>query len=193
MARRFANAYCDNPPGLSEHELIVVVNGGGKITPRQERLFDPLVPTFLYHDNSGKDIGAFRMAARTIPADLMIFLGGPVRPARAGWLDRIVRVYEDCGPALFGNFCFHEPVTHVRTTVWWCPPEIVNSHTLPIHNDLRYEFEHGTRSITRHTQQLGFPVLQVTWKQVCPVEHWHYLANEECLFLDQFTDTLGYK
>lgn len=191
-AKRFASHYAKNPPGLTEHELFVVVNGGGEITKRQESLFEPLAPKFIYHDNSGKDVGAHRMAARVIPCDLVIFLGAPCWPGKPMWLDRIVQVYEELGPALYGNFCFHAPAPHVRTTFYWGPPHIFNSHTLPIRNDLRYDWEHGSNSITRHAMKLGFNVIQVTWSWALDIGNWTHVPEEECLMYEQHTERIHY-
>lgn len=190
-ARRFAEQYVKHPPGSVDHELYVVVNGP-QINPRQEGLFQPLVPRFLYHDNRGKDVGAHRMAAGVIPADLMIFLGTPVWPGKAGWLDLIATVYLDHGPGLYGAFCFHAPAPHVRTTCYWTFPDLINSHTLPVDDGLRYEYEHGTQSITRHCMKLGYPVLQVTWKGVYDFKSWTHVEEKDCLFFDQHSERIGY-
>jgi len=190
-ARRFAQQYVKHPPGVTDHELHVVVNGP-KITPHEEAIFSPLVPNYMYHDSSGKDVGAHRLAARVIPCDLIIFLGGPCWPGKPMWLDRIANVYEEFGPALYGNYCFHAPAPHVRTTFYWGPPHIFNSHTLPVHNDLRYMWEHGQESITRHCFKLGFPVYQVTWSGVYSIEHWRHVEEQDCLCFDQHTERLSY-
>lgn len=190
-ARRFAHQYVKHPPGDTDHSLLVVVNGP-PITPEKERLFEPLVPEFMQHDNNGRDVGAHRMAAITHPADLMVFLGAPVWPGREGWLDLIVRAYLDNGPALYGAFCFHEPAPHVRTTAYWAPTELINSHDLPIGNDYRYEWEHGSRSITRHVMKLGFPVLQVTWKGVYSFANWTHVHEKDCVFFDQHSERISY-
>jgi len=191
MAARFASHYVSNPPGESDHELWVIVNGS-QITDRQEKLFEPLSPQYLYHDNSGKDVGAHRLAAAKIPCDLIVFLGAPCWPGKPCWLDRIVKVWQDTGPALFGNYCFHAPAPHVRTTFYWCPPQIINSHSLPVDNGLRYEWEHGSKSITRHAMKLGFPVIQVLWNHVLPFEKWTHVTEDECLQFDQHTERMGY-
>ena len=192
MARRFAQSYCDHPPGETNHDLIVVVNGGGPITPRQERLFDPLVPKFIRHDNSGKDLGAYLLAARTIPADLMIFMGSPSRPRTSGWLDTMVLAMEDNGPGVYGPWGQSVPRPHLKTTVFFCSPELILSYPHDITDSNRYFFEFGEDSITRFALRNGFNVAQVTARGVFPVEQFHMVANEDCLVLDQFTDTLNY-
>jgi hypothetical protein len=161
--------------------------------PNYARIFSPLTCNFMMHDNRGKDIGAFQEAAHKIPCDLMVFLGAPIHARQAGWLDRIVNVYEQNGPGLYGPWGFHQPMVHLRTTAFWCAPELLNSYPFVVHNDSRYEFEHGQRSIVNHVTSLGLPVYQVTWDGCYPLEHWHHVPNEQCLLLDQFCDRIGYK
>lgn len=193
MARRFATQYVNFPPGETDHELFVVVNGGGQVTPRQERLFSPLYPSFLYHDNTGKDIGAFLMAARNIPCDLLVCLGGPVRPRMTGWLDVMVRAVENNGPGLYGCWGFHQPAIHIRTTVFWITPQLLNAYPHGIDNAHRYFFEHGPDSITLWCLKNGFPTLQVTRRGVFDVPKWHHVEQQDCLMLDQHCDRLGWK
>ena len=183
MAKRFVSTYLDHPPGSYPHELYVLVNGFKY--PALDSVFSPLPVKYLVHDNTGKDIGAFMMAAETIPCDLLICLGSPVHFHRAGWLDWIVEAYLNNGPGVYGAWAFHQPVTHIRTTAFWMPPEILNNYPRYIDNSQRYEFEHGRESITLWAQKVGYPTLQVTWNGVFGPEQWHYLGKDETLLLDQ--------
>lgn len=192
MAHRFATQYMSHPPGESDHDLIVCVNGGGQITPRQEKLFDPLVPTFIYHNNVGKDLGAYMMAARNVPCDLLVCIGAPARPRMAGWLDLMVRAVENNGPGVYGCWAFHEPAVHIRTTVFWISPELLTAYPHVIDNSNRYQFEHGPDSIALWCMKRGFPALQVTRRGVFSVEKWHYINHEDSLFADQHMDGQGF-
>lgn len=192
LARRFVTSYMDHPPGAVDHDLHVMVNAGKSGNPNYPRMFSPLVPSFTMHDNLGKDIGAYQRAAQHIKADLMVFLGSPIHFRRGGWLDRIVSVYEEYGPALYGCWAFHQPAIHIRTTAFWCPPELLNSYPYVVTNDSRYEFEHGNHSIVKHVLNLNLPAFMVTWDGCYPLEHWHHVENEQCLMLDQHTDRIGY-
>jgi len=193
MARRFATEYINHPPGESEHDLFVCVNGGGKVTPGQERLFDPLVPQFIYHDNSAKDLGAYFKAARTIPCDVLVCIGSPVRPRLAGWLDRMAAAVEQNGPGIYGCWAFHEPTKHIRTTMFWITPELLNAYPYAIDNSRRYWFEHSANSITSWCLRNGFCACQVTARGAFHVEQWHTPEQEDCLMLDQHCDRLGWK
>ncbi len=187
-ARRFAATYMEHPPGGHDHELHVLVTlGDGSLVSKYQGLFDPLPCRFHMHDNLGKDIGAYQMAADTIPCDLLVCLGAPVHFHRAGWLDHLVEHYERNGPGLYGCWAFHQPATHVRTTAFWLPPQLLKSYPYSINNDSRYEFEHGTKSITLHTMGMGMECCMVAWSGCYPPRHWHSISREDSLMLDQFT------
>ena len=189
MARRFARSYTEHPPGGTDHRVCVLLNGPK--LPGLDRIFDPLPCEFLVHDNTGKDLGAYLRAAQTIPGDLMLCLGSPIRFRRAGWLDQIVNAYLDCGPALYGSWGAHVPLPHIRTTGFFCPPELLTAYPYPA-NGSRYEAEHGQNSLTLWCQKMGWGTWQITWKGVFPVVGWHVPSNQDCLFLDQNTDRLDY-
>lgn len=191
LAKRFAQSYMAHPPGESDHSLHVLVNGG-PISDRQRKLFDPVPFQFHQHNNSGKDIGAFQMAADTIPCDLLVCLGANIHFRRAGWLDRIVRAYEDNGPGLYGGWAFHQPLWHIRTTAFWITPQIFKSYPWVVSDQNRYEWEHGQGSITRWTLDHGFGCYMVTWGGVFDPQNWHHVENNDCLMLDQFCDRQGF-
>lgn len=192
LAQRFARSYLEHPPGETEHSLNVVVNGNVP-GPRHRQLFDPLPATFRSHSNFGKDIGAYQMAAQEIPCDLLVCFGANVHFRRAGWLDRLVNVFLDNGPGLYGPWAYHQPAPHVRTTAFWLPPTLLNSYPYQVGDGQRYTFEHGRdSSITAHLTKLGYPVMMVTWNGAYPEKDWHHCENEDCLMLDQFTDKMGY-
>jgi hypothetical protein len=194
LARRFVSSYMEFPPGQHDHDLHVVVNlGQPQFLPNYQRVFNPLRPQFMMHDNRGQDIGAYQLAAQKIDCDLMVFLGSPIRCRQAGWLDRIIRVYEENGPALYGPWAFHHPRAHVRTTAFWCPPQLLNSYPYIVTSGSRYEFEHGQNNIVNHVSNLGLYSYMVTWRGCFPIEQWHHVENQDCLLLDQFTDRMGYQ
>ena len=186
LAERFVRTYMEHPPGATDHEIHVLVNHGiHRMTGQYKKLFSPLQPQFMMHNNMGKDIGAYQRIAEEVPADLMVFLGSPIRFTRAGWLDRIVQAYCDNGLALYGCWGFHQPNDHIRTTAFWCPPQLLNSYPHRIGTESRYEFEHGNLSITAHVKHLGLPRLMVTWNGVYDRDNWRNIDHVESLFLDQ--------
>lgn len=189
LARRFVATYMDFPPGSEDHEVQVLVNHGRLESRRDyERLFAPLACGFKMHNNFGKDIGAYQMAAREIPCDLLVCLGAPVHFHRGGWLDRIISVYERNGPGLYGAWGFHQPADHIRTTAFWCAPELLNSYPFEVRNDSRYEFEHGRNSFHNHTRSLGLESYMVTWDGCYSTKEWIHATRSQCLLLDQHSE-----
>lgn len=192
LARRFADSYRMFSPGSEPHEVCVIGNGG-PVTAPQRHLFDGLPVSFHQHDNRGRDLGAFQLAAETIPCDLMVCFGSPIHFWRAGWLDRIVDVFLREGPAMFGPWGFYQPAPHLRTTCFWLPPELLRAYPFWIGDHLRYEAEHGKNSLTAFTRNSGFPTIQVTWSKVLDGGNWENVTREDSLFLDQHCDKMGWK
>lgn len=191
-AKKFIRSYMENPPGGVQHELNVVINGD---FPKQSdiKTFEPIPVKFLQHDNYGKDIGAFQMAARTLKSDLIVCIGANVHFRRPGWLDIMVRAVQRNGPAIYGAYCFHQPGIHVRTTFFWMPRDLLNLYPHQIGNESRYDFEHGPNSIAKWCIDVGFGAYMVTWDEVFPHEKWRHVENHEALILDQHSDRIGYK
>lgn len=189
LAQRFVKTYIDNPPGEADHEIHVAVKLGiEREIPSYTKLFRPLSIEFHMHGNVGKDIGSYQILASQLQADLIVCLGAPIHFTRAGWLDRIVQVYEENGPALYGCWGFHQPADHIRTTAFWCPPQLLASYPISINNDNRYEFEHGRQSITAHVRSMGLEAYMVTWNGAFPRDEWKHVDRKESLFLDQHWD-----
>jgi len=185
MARRFVETYMENPPGATDHELHVCINGSIGMGDWCKPIFNPLAPRFFQHNNYGKDIGAYQVAADMIECDLMVCLGSPLHFHRAGWLDRMVMAFLENGPAVYGPWGFHSPRPHLRTTAFWCPPEFLNSYPNRVDNSNRYQFEHGADSLTLWSQKQGFEPLQVTWRGTYHLENWHAVDEHESLMIDQ--------
>lgn len=168
-ATKFLQTYHDHPPGL-DHETVIVCNGG-TADDETKFLFDSMPNVRLIeHDDSGMDCGGFQLAAKTVPADLMVFCGGNSYFKREGWMHRVVDSFTKFGDTLYGStgsqgdmrFNVHP---HVRTTGFWCRPELINRHPLRVtHNGLRYEWEHGASGLT-------------TWvlrqNKMCYIVSWH--------------------
>jgi hypothetical protein len=157
--------------------------------------FKPLPVRLMTHDNWGKDIGAFQRAARDIQnCDLMVFCGSHIHFRQAGWLDIMVKSFENNGPGVYGAYAFHQPNPHIRTTCFWMPPELLNAYPHAVGNDFRYEFEHGSaHSIVKWTTDVGFNAWMVTWAGVFAQKDWRHVENHEALVLDQHSDRIGYK
>jgi len=66
-ARRFSIQYSKYDPGQHDHQIYVIVNGGGRLSSAQQKLFEPLPVNFIHHTNQGKDIGAYQMISSSGP------------------------------------------------------------------------------------------------------------------------------
>ncbi len=184
-ARRWADSYLNSPPGESDHELVVILNGGNGHGPYQENALKPLAPRFIEHNNWGKDLGAFQMAAEALDCDFLVCLGSFVQHHHPGWLDALVRAFEDNGPGMYGYFAFHHPSTHIRTTAFAFPPDLLNSYPTIIGDRDRYPAEHGPNSLTLWTQRMGFGIFQVTRSGVFEAKDFHHVDREEAWVIDQ--------
>jgi hypothetical protein len=168
-AFRFLNSYRANPPGI-DHESIVVLNGlrqSGEIAC----LFSSMRNChFLEHDNSGFDIGAFQLAARTIPCDLMVFFGASTYFQRPGWLIRMANSFNQHGNAQYGAMGNRGNLTvsvwpHIRTTAFWMDPKLMNAYPTRITQPVqRHPFEHGKDCFTNWVGKQGLRSWVITWE-----------------------------
>lgn len=192
LALRFVQSYMDHPPGTFPHDLHVVTNGP-EPSAKLKGIFNPLPVAFHEHNNYAKDLGAYMLAAATIPCDLLICLGSHTHFPRGGWLDRLMDVYMKLGPGLYGFWGFHAPADHIRTTAFGCPPELLSSYP-HLTNETRYDFEHSKdKSILRWALDNGLPVAMVSWKRVGIFPDFFDVPSGENLVLDQHADKAGIK
>lgn len=190
-ARRFVRSYQDAPGGMVDHHIYVIVNGS-QLSSRQEKIFDPLPIKFIQHDNTGRDIGAFQKAATIVEADLLVFFGAHIHFFEPGWLDRMVDCFLETGPGFYGAWAFPTPKLHIRTTAFWTMPQIINAYPRWITTYDRYEFEHGTNSITLWAMKQSIPCYMVTRRKVFQLPACEHVPKADCLFLDQHCERGGY-
>lgn len=171
LAERFVTTYRQHPP-LMDH-MMVVVSNGGPANGQAHGQFSFIENTkFIQHDNIGYDIGAFQNAAKHVICDLMVFFGSSTYFRGPGWLKRMVEVYQNLGPGLFG--CTGNQgdrrfnvFPHVRTTAFWCNPQLINAHPFRVNdNSERYPYEHGERCLTNFALSKGLPVYIVGWNEI---------------------------
>jgi hypothetical protein len=189
-ARRFAQTYQQFPAGSTPHQVVVIGNGPA-MGPRHQKILEGLNYSTLQHDNTGKDIGAFQKAANTLKCDLLVCFGANVFFWKPGWLDRMLDAYLSNGPALYGCWGFQQPLPHLRTTAFWCPPQLLDAYPYYVCNSTRYQFEHGPDSLTLWSRRSGFETLQVTWTRVLDGQHWEVPTKAESLALDDRSKMLG--
>jgi hypothetical protein len=186
-AQKFARSYAENPPGLTDHSLHVVINGD-RVQANLDRIFSPLFPEYHYHNNWAKDLGAFIFLAHHLSkAELMVCMGAHVNFKRAGWLDRIVEAYRMRGPAVSAPWGSQYPVPHLRTTFFCCPPSFLMSYPDLQSEGERYQFEHGPNNFALWSRKLGFEPYQLTWHRCLFMKDWEPVSLAESLARDQHT------
>lgn len=178
LAKRFADSYTQHFPEVA-HKLVVVANGGEPSSVMRET-FATINCEWLVHDDNGWDIGAYRKAARVIPCDLMVFMGGTAFVRGRGWLERMIEAYKKHGPDnLYGATASHGGTSHIRTTGLWMNPKLLCEYPHPVTSEQasRYAFEHGKNSLTQWVLKRGGKALMVTWKDEVEKEGWDLIPN----------------
>lgn len=181
-ALRFLHCYNSFPPGI-DHDTVIVLNGS-RNSSETTCLFSSLPNChFLQHDNSGYDIGAFQLAARTVPCDMMLFFGSSTFFFRSGWLKRMAEAYQKHGNAQYGAMGNRGNLAvnvwpHIRTTAFWMHPSLMNSYPKRIqrHQD-RHPFEHGQNCFTNWTTKQGIKSWVVNWTDELEWENWDSNPN----------------
>ena len=180
-ASEFAASMAEHEPGYP-YQLVVVSNGG----PPSEAIktvFEPFNPLYLIHDNRGYDLGAYQLAAQQVPCDLMVFCGSSAYVRGPGWMRRIAESFLKHGYALYGTMVnTGDPATdvhpHIRTTCFWCPPELFNLYPVKVLTPYqRYPFEHGYDNLTMYLQKLGLATLMVAWDREYDFPEWRSIPN----------------
>lgn len=189
-----------NHPSDHPHDLYVVSNGGSPSRDTQS-IFEPLKPTFLVHDDSGMDIGAYQIAAEQVPCDMMIFLGGSTYLKRRNWVNRCAQAFEKHGDGIYGAMgntgnltCSVYP--HIRTTGFWMPPRLMNAYPERVRtNDRRYPAEHGPDCLTQWCLNQGYKAKVVTWDHECEIceapsipNGFHNGDQSQLIFGDRLTE-----
>lgn len=178
MAHRFISTYRKFPPG-HDHDTVIVCNGREPSLEAMQILGGLPNATFFPHDDSGQDIGGYIAACKTLPGRVVLCCGGSVYFHRAGWLARMMDVWNRHGPGFYGSQSSYEVTPHLNTTGFWCPSGLLSSYPYPVvTKEDRYNFEHGkanlsqnidrpdlrtSRAIWRIANRSGMPVRFVTW------------------------------
>lgn len=177
-AQRFAQTY-QRFPADYPHELHILANGH-EPTRNELAPFAGVTAQIHPYDNTGWDIGAFQRFAESADCDLLVCFGAKCHFHRSGWLAAMVDAVCEHGAGLFGCTAYVGHLTHVRTTSFWFPPQLLRSYPAYIgtSRSSRYEFEHGKTSFTHHVLGLGFPVVMATWGGSYLYPDWHNHAPD---------------
>lgn len=180
-AKRFAASYSSNMPLIS-HDLYIISNGSPS-TATMLSMFNGIRCKWKIHDNSGYDIGAYQMAAREIPCEMMVFFGSSTTFRKANWLERMWEAFKKHGNALYGTMGNQgDPAVnvkpHIRTTGFWMSPKLMNEYPHRIIQAAhRYEFEHGKSCLTGWVTARGLKALVVTWDGEYEWPNWDSIPN----------------
>ena len=176
-AARFLSSYNTNQTGV-DHDSIVICNGFKPNTETECMFACMRNLRLMEHDNSGWDIGAFQMAARSVPSDLMLFFGASAWIKRPSWLERVIQAQSRHGNCLCGAMGSLGVRPHIRTTGFWLNPAVMNEYphrvTVP---EQRYPFEHGPECLTSWALARGLQVLMVTWIGEYSWPQWDTIPN----------------
>lgn len=194
LATRFADTWKKFPPTIP-HELHVICSGA-TATDQDKAPFNGIAVTWHTYNNVGWDIGAFQWISEKVPCDMLVCMGAYCHFHRSGWLERMVEVYIEHGPNYYGTRgYFYPPSHHIRTTVFWMSPHLLNSYPEWVTSDRssRYKFEHGHGSMTEWVEKAGMQALGVTWDGVYGPDKWPdcFGPDESALVFDQWTNHGG--
>lgn len=166
QAQRFADTFRASNP-QQEHALFVICNGG-RPSQAQKNLFHDIPVCFMEGDNIGWDIGAYQTLADIVDCDMMVGFGSSTYFKRPGWLKRMSEIFQSYGRTnLYGSTASLAPAMHIRTTAFWCQPELLRAYPYEVssYSD-RYQFEHGPLNFTLFALQTGRNAFVGYWDTV---------------------------
>lgn len=174
-AIKFLQTFHQYAAGI-DHSWVVVSTETPTID--ETRFLFGSLPGVIFLDSltAGRDLAAFQLAAERVPCDAMMFFGSHAYFKRAGWLKRMVDVFNQYGcDNLYG--CTGNAGDrgfniwpHIRTTAFMASPSLMNAYPLRCQdNGLRYEMEHGEGSLTSWVIKQGKRAYVVAWDNVVTV------------------------
>jgi hypothetical protein len=180
LSKRFVDTYFTRLPG-EDHKTTIVCNEGQPMSERR-KMFDRLPNvTYLDHDDSGWDLGAYQLAARQSTANMIAFFGTSTYFKREGWLTRMMQSFVKYGNAQYGTMGHQGDLKlkvfpHIRTTAFWMAPSLLNSYPKVINQSgrggQRYEFEHGPDCFTTWVTKQGLKSWVITWTKDLKFGDW---------------------
>lgn len=140
---------------------------------------------FVVHSDQGWDIGGYVRAATVLhdemPSRPMICMGGNSSVIMNGWLDRLMDVWKNEGPGIYGTLSSYQARPHLNTTGFMCLPEhLLRYPKTVISKEDRYEFEHGPGCWWYRMAKEDQRVRLVTWDGVYDWKQWRSPPNISC-------------
>jgi glycosyltransferase involved in cell wall biosynthesis len=137
----FANSYRKYDSGY-EHDLIVVVKGSCDSFQEEaiSRIFVEFSPHFIFiPDNIGVDLHAYRIVARQIPHEKILFLNTHARLASENWLLIYISALASPKVGLVGAFGSYESLYNSWQSIYRAQFEFGNGH-ISLRNFLRFKW-----------------------------------------------------
>ncbi len=200
MAHNFVASVLNYPSGIDLNWVILCNTRDAVLSDSMNALFSQLGRvSYFKHDNSGWDIGAFQAYCRKSSADMIVFFGSSSYARKPDWATTMVSAFRTHGPnAIFGatgNLGSGDVFPHVRTTAFWCTPELFNRYPKTVTSpDQRYPFEHGPEGLTMWAWSQGYQVYVVETENVYAFPDWdngpegyHRGTQKNLLFGDRIT------
>lgn len=186
-AQRFIRTYRQCP--LAQFHQVAIVSCGGPINDYTRNLFNDIATLHLEYRGPGWDIGAYQHAANQLDADWLVFLSTPSHFRREGWLDVLVKAFEQYGDGLYSSAGSNEHVPHLRSSCFACTPQHFRAY--PVLIDSREKcfnfeagitskgqpFNGGRMSFTNWTIAQGKPAMSVHWNFNNPAGKWREGPN----------------
>jgi hypothetical protein len=133
---RFCSTWKEFEPGC-ECDLFFQVPSSNFPPDSFMRLIDSSRTYWVPYEGNGADIGAHQHFAHAIRDRVMVCLSARVHFHRAGWLKRLVDVWDEFGPGLYGTAATREPGklclrTHcymIRSDDFQAYPHVINTRS----------------------------------------------------------------
>lgn len=177
-AQRWLASYEQYKPAMP-HDLWII----NRYADAPDNSFDHLGATYIRYDQNGWDCGAWKFAARNIPAPLLVCFNSSCVIRGGGWLERLTRAAERNGKGIYGPLTSLEIAPHVRTPCMAFQPEVMNEYPSEVNTrEDTYRFEScgypdGTPNVTVWAQRRGYATRLVTWDGDYDLPDWRTPAH----------------
>jgi hypothetical protein len=180
MAMNYIESMLRNPPGTDHRHLIICQNR--HVRHHMHKQFVRMGDVqYIRHDDTGWDIGGYIAAAKHLPNEILMCMGGSTTVRNASWLNRIREAWNKHGPGMYGTLTSNQIRPHFNSTGFLCSAQMLLSYpNTVITGPDRYEFEHGKGSFWWRLNQQGFPTKLVTWCGEYDWPDWRKPPNISC-------------
>ena len=173
---RWMESYLKNKPDI-EHDVVIINNHGDG---------DPdFLPgaTNLRYDGGGWDCGAWKFAAKNIPAEFLICFNSSTRIMYPDWMEKITKAAAENGDGIYGPLTSFEIVPHIRTPCMAFQPHVMAGYpreVLDREDTYRFEslgYPDGTPNVTQWARAKGFKTMLVARSGAYNLPEWRKPKN----------------